>query len=57
MELNLEKLKKKMYADSPYDIGSEKDDAYRDGVDSVLDAIEISCGVCGGVCGGTEAHG
>ncbi len=38
--LNIEKLRKKLYAQSPYDLATMKDDCYRDGVDYTLELID-----------------
>lgn len=37
---DFQKMKKKLYADSPFDLGTIQDDAYRDGVDASLEAFE-----------------
>lgn len=39
-KMNYEILRNRMYANSPYDLASERDDAYRNGVDAVIEAIE-----------------
>jgi hypothetical protein len=39
-DLNLTKLQNKLYADSPYDLASELDNAYRNGVDAVIDLLQ-----------------
>ena len=39
--MNINKMRKKLYADSPFDLASKKDDAYRDGVDNTLDLVQV----------------
>jgi hypothetical protein len=38
--VDLVKMRKKLYADSPFNLATKEDDAYRDGVDATLILIE-----------------
>lgn len=38
--INIEKLRQKLYADSPFCLATNKDNAYRDGVDMALEAVK-----------------
>jgi len=40
MNININKLKEKIYADSPFDLASVEDNAYRSGVDYALQLVE-----------------
>lgn len=35
----MDRIRDRAYADSPYDLGTDEDNAFRDGVDCVLDEI------------------
>lgn len=39
MSVDIEKLRKKLYAGSPFDLCTAKDNAYRDGVDMTLEMV------------------
>jgi hypothetical protein len=40
--IDIVKMRKKLYADSPFNLATKEDDAYRDGVDATLVLIEQS---------------
>lgn len=40
--MTLWKMRKKLYAESPFDLATKLDDAYRDGVDATIVLIEKS---------------
>lgn len=36
----METLRQKLYANSPYDLATPEDDAYRNGVDETIEAVQ-----------------
>ena len=38
--MNFEKMRDKLYADSPFDLGTDADNAFRDGVDMAIELME-----------------
>lgn len=39
VQIDFEKIRKKLYADSGYILGNSRDNAYRDGVDATIEMI------------------